>query len=83
MKNVQPRKLIPANFFEVHAFYNKVVYEKVYIIENVETAKINPRELLPHPKSAKINPREMSENANRENKFPRKLIPAKINVREN
>ena len=71
MKNVQPRKLIPANFFEVHAFYNKVVYEKVYIYmkmpKNVETTKINPRELLPHPKSAKINPREMSENANREN----------------
>ena len=46
-------------------------------------AKINPREIFLYLAFAKISPREIFENANRENLSARKLIFAKINLREN
>ena len=52
------------------------------ISDYLKIAKIKPREILDFLKFAKIKPREMQRKVIRENKTPRKLIPAKINPRE-
>ena len=51
--------------------------------EFAKFAKINTPELCKKMYFVKINPREMLEGSICENKYPRKLITAKIYAREN